>query len=443
MELIIEKLIYGGDGLARLPADPQGRRKAVFVPLALPGETIEARIIEEKPGFARAQLERVLTPSPDRITPGCQYFGECGGCHYQHVGYEQQLELKKSILRETIERIAKVELPDITAHASPPWHYRNRTRMHVHHEPEFAIGYYCMGSRKLLPVRECPISAEVINRALLAVWEIGSEIPKEVAEVEFFCNEDEQQLMIELWVQGTSSDLEKKFQPVADRLQAALPQLASVTVLRQPRRGKDSTEPVAAPELDENASRGSLLGVFGEAALTYHAAGFDYRVSAGSFFQTNRFLAEELVRLATANRRGNLGFDLYAGVGLFSLPLAKSFEQVIAVESSPSSLADLRHNAPSNVRVTSSTAEQFLSRKQKQSPDFVLVDPPRAGLGPKIAAAIAGLGAQEISYVSCDPSTQARDLAPLLKAGYHISEAHLIDLFPQTYHIESFIRLVR
>ncbi len=443
MELTIEKLIYGGDGLARLPADPEGRRKAVFVPLALPGETIQARIVEEKPGFARAQVERVLTPSPERITPGCPYFGECGGCHYQHVGYERQLELKKSILRETIERIAKIELPEITAHASPPWHYRNRTRMHVDHEPEFAIGYYRMGSRKLLPVRECPISAEVINRAMLAVWDIGGEIPKEVAEVEFFCSHDERQLMVELWVKSTPSNLEQQFHPIADRLQAALPELASVAILRQPSRVKDSAEPVAAPELDDNASPASPLGIFGEAALTYHAAGFDYRVSAGSFFQTNRFLAEELIRLATAGRSGKLAFDLYAGVGLFSLPLAKSFEKVIAVEASPQSVADLRHNAPANVRVTSSTTEQFLARKHKQLPDLVLVDPPRAGLGPKIAPAIARLSPQEISYVSCDPSTQARDLAPLLKAGYRICEAHLIDLFPQTYHIESLLRLVR
>jgi 23S rRNA (uracil1939-C5)-methyltransferase len=443
LELTIEKLIYGGDGLARLPADSQGRRKAAFVPLVLPGETIEARVLDDKPGFVRAQLEKVITASPDRISAACPYFGECGGCHYQHVGYERQLELKKSILRETIERIAKVELPEITAHASSPWNYRNRTRMHVHHEPEFAIGYYRMGSRKLLPVRECPISTALINRALLAIWDIGGEIPKEVAEVEFFCNHDEQQLMIELWVQGTSSDLENKFQPVADRLQAALPELASVAVLRRPGASKASSESVAAPELDGNSGSAALLGVFGESALTYPAAGFDYRVSAGSFFQTNRFLAEELVALATTGRRGKTAFDLYAGVGLFSLPLAKSYEQVVAVEASPSSLADLRHNVPANVRAVASTTDQFLARKQKQSPEFVLVDPPRAGLGPKVANAIARLGAGEISYVSCDPSTQARDLSPLLKAGHRIAEAHLIDLFPQTYHIESFIRLLR
>jgi 23S rRNA (uracil1939-C5)-methyltransferase len=443
LELTIEKLIYGGDGLARLPADPQGRRKAAFVPLVLAGETVEAEITEDKPGFVRAKLENVITPSPDRIPPKCPYFSECGGCHYQQTGYEQQIEIKKSILSETIERIAKVELPEIRAHASPPWHYRNRTRMHLQHQPDFAIGYYRMGSRKLLPVRECPISAEVINRALLAIWEMGGEIPKEVAEVEFFCSHDEQRLMIELWVQGASSDLEKKFQPVADRLQADLPELVSVAVLRQRATSRNINESVAAPELDGSDGNSSVLGIFGEAALNYHVAKFDYRVSAGAFFQTNRFLAEGLVRLATEDRHGKLAFDLYSGVGLFSLPLARSFEQVVAVESSPSSFDDLQHNAPANVRAVSSTTEQFLARKQKQSPDLVLVDPPRAGLGLKVAEAIARLGASEVGYVSCDPSTQARDLSPLLKAGYRISEAHLIDLFPQTFHIESLLRLVR
>ena len=443
MELTIEKLIYGGDGLARLPADAEGRRRAAFVPLVLPGETVEAQITEEKPGFVRARLERVVTPSPDRIAPKCPYFGQCGGCHYQHADYGRQLELKKSILRETVERIAKIVLPEITAHTSPPWKYRNRTRLHIQHQPEFAIGYYRIGSRSLLPVRECPISAEIIQRALLAIWDNAAEVPKEVRELELFCSHDEKQLMIELWLNSAPSNVEAEFRSLADRLQSALPELTSLAVLRRQPRVRDANEPVAAPELDGNDSPAAPVGVFGEMALSYHAGDFDFRVSAGSFFQTNRFLAEELIRVATAGRRGRLAFDLFAGVGLFSLPLAAAFEQVTAVESSPSSFADLRHNAPSNVRAASSTTEQFLARKQKQRPDLVLVDPPRAGLGPKVASALARLGAAEITYVSCDPSTQARDLGPLLTAGYRISEAHLIDLFPQTYHIESLLRLTR
>ena len=443
MELNIEKLIYGGDGLARLAADAQGRRKAAFIPLVLPGETVEAQVTEEKPGFIRAQLEKVITASPERIDPKCPYFGECGGCHYQHTNYERQLELKKSILGETIERLAKVELPEISAHPSPPWHYRNRTRMHVQHAPDFAVGYYRMGSRKLLPVRKCPISSEMINRALLAIWNIGRDIPQEVIEVEFFCTQDEQQLMIELWVESAPSELEKKFRPLADHLQTEVPEVLSVAVLRQPGRSKNANESVAAPELDGVGGPTSLLCVFGDEALTYQASGFAYRVSAGSFFQTNRFLTEDLVRLVTGNRGEKLAFDLYAGVGLFSLPLAASFDQVIAVEAAPSSFADLRLNAPPHVRALSSTTELFLARKQKQSPDFVLVDPPRAGLGPKVSALLAQLKAPEIRYLSCDPSTQARDIGPLLKAGYRIVEAHLIDLFPQTYHIESLLRLVR
>lgn len=443
MELTIEKLIYGGDGLARSPADTEGRRRATFVPLTLPGETVEARIAEEKPGFARAQLERVLIPSPDRIVPNCPYFGSCGGCHYQHTGYAHQLEFKKSILRETIERIAKIELPEIATHASPAWNYRNRTRFHVQHAPEFAIGYYRLGSRDLLPVRSCPISAKLIERALLAIWEFGEELPSEVVEIELFCNHEESQLMIEFWCAKPPGDLETRFQPIADRLQVSVPELASIAVLHRTARYTTDPEATAAPELDATGPAVSALGVFGDSALTYRVSDFDYRVSAGSFFQTNLFLAKKLIDLATHGATGKLALDLYSGVGLFSLPLAQSFERVVAVENAPSSSDDLRRNSPANVRAITASAEQFLSRKQSPSPDLVVVDPPRAGLGNKVATSLARLDAWEIRYLSCDPSTQARDLGPLLRAGYRIAESHLIDLFPQTYHIESLLRLVR
>jgi len=443
VELTIEKLIYGGDGLARLPAGDDGRRKAAFVQYTLPGETVEAGIVEEKPGFVRAKVERMLAPSPDRIAPGCPYFGSCGGCHYQHAKYEHQLELKKSILRETVERIAKTELPAISVHASPPWHYRNRTRFHIQRTPEFAIGYYRLGSHQLLPVRECPISAEIINRSLAALWNIGDDLPRELSEVEFFCSNNQQQLMIELWVSSPPSEVQKNFRPVSDRLRTAVPELIITAILRKPARGKSFAESVAAPELDAASNADAPLAAFGQQALAYRAAGFEYRVSPGSFFQTNLFLADELTRIVTGERAGKLALDLYAGVGLFSLALASSFEHVIAVETAPTSFADLRHNAPHNVRAISATTEEFLATKQNWSPDLVLTDPPRAGLGSTVASALARLNAPEIGYLSCDPSTQARDIVPLLKAGYRISEVHLIDLFPQTYHIESFIRLAR
>src|SRR4051812_19856488 len=188
MQLKIEKLVYGGEGLARLE-QPDGKRKTVFVPLVLPGETVEVITTEERPGFARAHVERVIEPSAERTSPPCPYFGECGGCHYQHATYEEHLRQKQQILRETIARIAKVELPEIVCHASPPLHYRNRTRLKTDAragDTKFILGYHKLGSHQLLPVRECPISSPLINRGIQALWQlaVNHDLPKGLVEIE-------------------------------------------------------------------------------------------------------------------------------------------------------------------------------------------------------------------------------------------------------------------
>src|SRR5215469_14436640 len=163
-------MIYGGDGLTRLPADKQGRGKAAFVPFVLAGEKIEATITEQKPGFARAHAQSIIDPSPHRIQPACPYFSRCGGCHYQHASYEHQLEIKKEILGETLRRTAKLDLAvDIQLHPSPPWNYRNRSRFKVRTAPDFAAGFFKMGSHELLAVEQCPISSPLINQAIEAL----------------------------------------------------------------------------------------------------------------------------------------------------------------------------------------------------------------------------------------------------------------------------------
>ncbi|HEV3510703.1 MAG TPA: TRAM domain-containing protein, partial [Candidatus Sulfotelmatobacter sp.] len=201
MLLTIEKMIYGGEGLARLPADASGRGKAVFVPFVLAGEKIEASLTEEKPGFARARVERIIEPSLQRVQPLCPYFGSCGGCHYQHSSYEHQLEIKKEILRETLRRTAKIEVPvEIQVHASSPWNYRNRSRLQVQTSPDFKAGYFKMGSHELLAVEQCPISSPLINRAIAVLWQNGrtGKVPAGVSEVEFFANAEDSQLLVEV-----------------------------------------------------------------------------------------------------------------------------------------------------------------------------------------------------------------------------------------------------
>jgi len=434
--LTIDKLIYGGNGLARLPADDKGPGKAVFLPLVLKGERVEAEITEQKPGFSRARATKITEASPYRIGPKCPYFGECGGCHYQHASYEHQLEIKSAVLRETLRRVGKIELAqEIRVHASPQWNYRNRTRLHVRTRP-FVLGYKRLRWNELLPVEQCPISSPLINRAMAALWELGraGKVSAEVHEIEFFANADDTKLLAELtvqeagWWHGRKSDVAQ----FAVALRTAVPEIAGVAVFHAVGPGEVETEEIPA----------DLREAFGAEHVVYATGNASFQVSAGSFFQTNRFLIDKLVELAMGKRSGEDALDLYAGTGLFSIALTKNFRKVRAVESWPFAFRDLMHNCLPNVRLHQDSVENFL-RAGEAKLDLVVVEPPRAGLGQKVSELLAATGTPRITYVSCDPATLARDLTLLIGSGYRIEEAHLIDLFPQTFHIESVIQLVR
>ncbi len=451
MLLNIEKLIYGGDGLARLPAgsarnaltrnQDRGRGKAVFIPFVLDGEAVEAAVTEEKTGFARAKAQTIVESSPHRIEPPCPYFRRCGGCHYQHATYEHQLEIKKEILHENLRRIAKLELQcEIQVHASPPWNYRNRSRLRVQTRPGFASGYFKFASHELLAVEDCPISSPLINRGIAALWQAGraGKAVEGVREIEFFSNADDTKLLIEFLCAPEAR--RAAVRAWAEELCAAMPEIVGVAAFREPQKGVQ--EPLVAVGVQE---------------LTYKTKTAAYRVSAGSFFQTNRFLTDKLVDIVTAGQSGELAIDLYAGVGLFSTALACSFRHTISVESSQTSANDLQYNLPGNGKAVRAATEQYLTERKRCvgadhvgandlpacNPDLIVVDPPRSGLGDAVARALASMSAPRLTYVSCDPATLARDLIPLLAAGYRLEEVHLIDLFPQTYHVESIVRLLR
>ena len=436
MLLAIDKLIYGGSGLARMPADDKGPGKAVFLPFVLEGERVEAEIVEQKPGFARARATKIVEASPQRIAPPCPYFGECGGCHYQHTTYEHQLQIKSAILRETLRRVANIEFDgEIQVHAAHPWNYRNRTRMRLRTQP-FLLGYSRMRWNDLLPVEECPISSPLINGAIGVLWDLGraNRVSADITEVEFFANAEDKQLLLELTLKDASWRLRRK-SDVLDfvrTLRAAMPEVAGVAVFHQDSGGWLEREHVP----------GELQEIFGADHLRYSTPAGDYEVSAGSFFQINRFLISTLLDLVTRGRSGHHTFDLYAGAGLFSLALAKAFSRVSAVESAPFSFRDLKHNCPPNVNCFREPVAQFLAG-QGRAFDLAVVDPPRAGLGKKVAELLAASGTPRITYVSCHPATLARDLTVLMESGYRIEELHLIDLFPQTYHIESVLQIVR
>ena len=431
--LSIEKLIYGGDGLARAPAAPDGRSLAVFVPFVLPGERIEAEIAQQKTGFAQGSVTQLVEASAERVAARCPYFRQCGGCHYQHIPYPRQLEFKAGILRETLRRVAKIELRDeIILHASPPWHYRNRTRLQVETVPEFALGYFRFGSHELLPVRECPISSPLINRALARLVESrGCDCPASVEECEFLADAADAHLLA--WAFCERGAGKKELLRWAETLRREFPALAGVSFFPSRWRSEDEAPANLKP-----------LAQLGDHATRYRVGETDYRVSAGAFFQVNRHLVDELVSVVTANASGETALDLYAGVGLFSAGLAPGFHHIFAVEASQISHSDLVQNGPANVKAVGTRTEDYLRNPPvRKRPDLVVMDPPRTGAGKFVTRSLVELGAPRLRYVSCDPATLARDLAPLLASGYRIEEAHLFDLFPQTFHIETVMLLAR
>lgn len=416
---------------------------AIFVPFVLPGEKVEATIQREKPGFARGTADRLIEVSPDRVEARCPYFRRCGGCHYQHIRYEEQLAFKAGILRETLQRIAKINLQtEIRLHASPPWNYRNRTRLQVRTAPEFALGYFRFASHEILSVEECPISSPLLNRVITRLIELrGLQCPTTIEEVELFANAEDEQLLVSAFC-SAGADNENLLR-WAEFLEREVPEIIGVTFFSSRRRS------AREPADDDAPMNPQPLVQSGTRATRYRTRAHEYRVSAGSFFQVNRFLIDEMVSVVTSDVSGDVALDLYAGVGLFSAALAPHFRHVVGVEASLTSHADFVQNVPGSVSAVSRRTEDYLrsddrrSRPTRGKPDLIVLDPPRAGAGKAVIRSLLDLGAPCVRYVSCDPATLARDVAPLLASGYRVEQAHLFDLFPETFHIESVMLLSR
>ena len=413
----IEKPVYGGAFLAR------DEGKAIFVPLALPGEQVRVRVVDEKRGYATAEIEELLISAPERIAPACPHFGSCGGCQYQHADYDAQLQIKTVVLRETLER-GGVHVPaDISVLASHPWGYRNRIRLAF--DAQGNPGYRGRRSHMVVPIRECPIAAPLLVKGALATADVARSFAPALlpAEIALFCDAEEAALLLTVFV---ASPAKIRFDEFAAALRTRIPELAGAelvfeTAHQPPRR----------------------LTQWGTTSLHYRAAGAEYRVDHGAFFQVNRWLVEALLERVISGHSGALAWDLFAGVGLFARLLAPSFDQVLAAESSPAAIAALEANlaGTSGAAVRASTLD-FLRRHHKGAqPELVVVDPPRTGLGAEITASLAAIAPPGLVYVSCDPATLARDLRALLAGGYGVESIALVDLFPQTFHLETVVCL--
>jgi 23S rRNA (uracil1939-C5)-methyltransferase len=394
VEIEIEKLVYGGDGLARLDG------QVVLMPYVLPGERVAFRPQRMKAGLLKGTQVQILRPSPERIKPRCEYFTLCGGCHLQQAGYAFQRAQKVSILRETLRRIGGLEYAEeIPVISGEPWAYRNRIQLHF---KAGTCGFHKAESHAIQGISHCDISAPLLNEAIAKIQPAvkKQEWPDFLRSLELFTNGTEIQVNV----------LESN-RPVAARFFTWL---------------KEMVPAIAAGAID------------------YEAAGERFRISGGSFFQTNRFLVDALVNEVLGDESGEEAVDLYAGVGLFTLPIAKRFQRVKAVERGATAYRDLEFNAEAakltNITAQKAAAEDFL-RELQTAPTWMIADPPRAGLGKDATTEILRLKPERLTLVSCDPATLARDLKALLEGGYAISRMSLVDLFPQTYHFETVVRL--
>jgi len=415
----MEKPVYGGACLARIEG------KAIFVPLTLPGEQVRIRIAQSKSGYATAEAEEIVYAAPERIAPACPHFGACGGCHYQHTNYKTQLAFKQAILREAMER-GGVTFPDnIEVMEAEPLSYRNRIRLDL--DPFGNPGYRGRRSHAVTPVSECPIAAPLLVEAALAIAEIArrSTPALKPTEVALFCNSNETELQASVFALSAKK---MRFEEFAATLHEKIPETTGAELILEAQNGQP---------------RG--VAQWGAPSLTYRAAGFDYRVDRGAFFQVNRWLVDALVERVTAGHSGKLAWDLYAGVGLFARRLTSSFASVVAVESAPASTKALTANLKGSCGIpVRATTLDFLRRDRKGArPDLIVLDPPRTGLGAETCALLAEAVAPALVCVSCDPSTLARDLRALIGSGYAIQSMTLVDLFPQTFHIETVVRLRR
>jgi len=400
----LDSFAYGGESIGRLQ---DGR--AVFVPYSLPGERVRIRLVEEKKGFARGELIEVVESSSQRINPRCPYFTRCGGCHYQHVQYEDQLGAKSEILRDTLQRIGKISSPQTKpfVSSSSPWNYRNHVQFHL--TPDGQIGFQESGGRSVIPVQECHLPGESINQ----VWPLlDLETIPGLDRIGLRVGDDDEILMI---------------------LESSDPEPVELLV--------------DMPISIVHAGPGGNLVLAGNDHITITVLDRIFKVSAGSFFQVNTLMAAEMVQhvLKTLSFTSATKLvDAYCGVGLFSAFFAPHVEHIIGIETAPAACDDFVVNLDEfdNVELYQAPVGDVLPSLDP-NPDIMIVDPPRVGLDRWTIDGILKLKPEVLVYVSCDPATLSRDIHRLSKGGYSLSQITPFDQFPQTFHIESISILER
>jgi 23S rRNA (uracil1939-C5)-methyltransferase len=406
IELDLTAMAHGGAALGRYGG------QVLFVPYAIPGERVRVEITEAHARWAHTRLLEVVEPSMHRVEPPCPYFGpgKCGGCQWQHIAYDAQGEFKRQVVTDQLARVGglrDVAVQD-TIGAAEPWSYRNHVQFSV--TPDGQLGFLRSDSHDILPVKECLI----IDPLLDDLWAaLDMEWPQ-LYRLSLRCGSATGDLMAIFELDHYEDfDIEVDF-PVSCVLRLA---------------------------------DGEVVVLMGNPYLVEHVGGREYRVSAGSFFQVNTAAAGALVALVRdylAPRGGETLVDLYCGVGLFGLSLSDQVKRVVGVEQDPSALADFEHNARGLGSVERIEGAVEMALPPVKGPvDLLVLDPPRAGAGAQVVGEIARLSPRRVVYVSCDPATLARDAHLLVEGGYQLEEVQPVDLFPQTFHVESVALFVR
>ena len=432
--LVIDRMAYGGRGVGRVNGF------VVFVPDTAPGDRVRARLWRVKPGYAEADLIGVESPSEQRTAPPCPHFGPCGGCVWQHLDYAAQVSAKEAIVRESLAHLAglrDVEVrPIVPMH--PPWYYRNKMEFAFH--PDSVLGLHQRGAfDRVVAVNACMLQSSATNEILGIVreWARASGLSRYeprgktglLRQVVVREGKGTGEIMVGLIT--TAAEVPGT-RDLADRLTQALPQIRSVL---------HGVNPGASDGLP---LRG-LSVVSGRPYILEEVCGLRFRIGLETFFQTNTVQAARLVEVVEALAElqgGELIFDLYCGVGTFSLPLARRGRLVYGAEIVASAVETARENAALNGIANAEFAVGDVRRILPEvlgragPPDLLVLDPPRSGAGSRVMRKVAAAGAPRIVYVSCNPTTLAPDLVDLTQAGYAVRTVQPLDLFPHTYHVE-------
>jgi 23S rRNA (uracil1939-C5)-methyltransferase len=431
--LTIDRLAYGGRGVGRLDGF------VVFVPDTAPGDRVRARLWRVKPGYAEADLVDVEAPSPVRTAAPCPHFGPCGGCIWQHVTYAAQAEAKEAIVRESLAHLGGLRDVDVRpiVRMAAPWYYRNKMEFSFHPD---GLGLHRRGAfDKIVPIDTCYLESPRTNIVLAEVETFARRAALSSYDPRSRTGLLRQAIIREAKSTGevmvaliTTAREVPGLQDLAQRLIAAVPEI--VSVIHGTNAGPSDGVPLA-----------NVTVVAGRPYLREILAGLTFQIGLETFFQTNTVQAEHLVEAVEADaalRSGETVFDLYCGVGTFSLALARRAGRVWGIEIVAPSIEAARENAAlngiGNVEFASGDVRKVLPEIAERAgrPDVLVLDPPRSGAGNRVMRKVAAAGAPRVVYVSCNPTTLAPDLKELLAAGYAVRHAQPFDLFPHTYHVE-------